>query len=211
MTTGWFVAALLHRHRGRRPSDDRQPRRAGSTFLIAGAVAAFALAGCAADESLAVQAEPGMKMAADRPEDRPPEPPPHHDVAPRLDAAAQSRLGDRYGGFWVDGIVMVVAVVGGPTDEDVAALEPVAEGLPHEFVAVDTSYARLQEVVDDVFSGPLGDRIGIIAADQDDNAVYIGVSTAGAAVEEVRGEVTRRYPDVKFVVEFAQAPQTVDG
>ena len=211
MTTGRLVTTFLRRHLGWRLSRDRQPRRAVPPFLIAAAIAAFALAGCAADGSAAVEGEPRTTVPTDRAEDRPPSPPPNHDVAPKLQDAARSQLGDRYGGFWVDRSVMVVAVVGGPSQEDVAALEPVTEGLPHQFVTVDTPYARLQEVADEIFSGPLSKHISMIGADQPSNSVQIGVATAGAAVDEVRNDVTRRYSDIKFVVEFSPPDRTLSG
>lgn len=110
------------RHDLGRRRHDRHPRRVVLS-LIAAAVAAIGMTGCATDGSVAVEAEPGMNVAMDRPEDFPPESPPNHDVAPRLQDAARAQLGDRYGGFWVDRSVMVVAVVGGPAQEGVAALE----------------------------------------------------------------------------------------
>lgn len=85
------------------------------------------------------------------------------------------------------------------------------EGLPHQFVTVDTPYARLQEVADEISSGPLSKHISMIGVDQPTNSVQIGVSTAGAAVDEVRDDVTRRYPDIEFIVEFSPPAQPLSG
>jgi hypothetical protein len=181
-----------------------------STSLTAGAFVALSLTACGSDRPVAVQAKDVQSVPAGDSVDRPPPVPSNHDVAPRLEAAARNHLGDRYGGFWVAGSVMVVAVVGGPSEEDVTVLKPMTEGLPHEFVAVDTSYARLRQVADEISGGPLMDRISLVGVEEPANSIYIGVSAAGA-VSEMQDEVAGRYPDITFIVEFSPPAQTVDG
>lgn len=139
-----------------------------------------------------------------------PEPPPHHDVAPALQEAARDHLGARFGGFWVEGVVMFVAVVGEPTAEDRAVLEPETRGLPHRFVTVDTSHSRLQEVVDVLPSTPLWEELSMAGVDVPRNRVSVGVSTR-SAVDRARQELRQAYPDVEFLVEFMLPLQPAAG
>lgn len=140
----------------------------------------------------------------------PPDPPPHHEVAPAVEQAARAQLADRFGGFWVDGAAMFIAVVGEPTEEDRAVLEPETQGLPHRFVAVDTPHSRLQQVVDVLPGTPLWEELSMAGVEVARNRVSVGVSRR-SAVDGVRRELRQAYPDVEFLVEFMLPVQPAAG
>jgi hypothetical protein len=131
-----------------------------------------------------------------------------------FEGAARRHLGERYGGFWLDGSGMVLAVVGGATEEDVAALERHADGFPHRFVAVDTAHGQLQQVVDELSTAPewehLWEHLTMAGVDVPGNHVDIGVGSR-SRMEEVERILVEAYPDIRFQVEFALPPQPLGG
>lgn len=131
----------------------------------------------------------------------PPPAPPHDDVATQLEAAAREHLGSRYGGFWIDGRVMFVAVAGGVTEDLEAALEPVAAGLPWRIVTVEVPLQQLEDVVAALPSDPVWDLLTSAAADVRRNAVLVGV-TSRNDIERAEHWLTATYPEIPFVIEF---------
>jgi hypothetical protein len=135
----------------------------------------------------------------------PPSAPPHDGVAASFAAAAREWLGgDRYGGSWIRGAVMVVGVVGGPNAADDSGLQPHARGLPYRLVSVDVPLMRLQQVVDELPRLAVWQSVSAAGVDQPANLVRVGVGSR-SDVDDVEDTLRRTYPDVTFVVGF-EAP-----